>query len=62
MREREREFSKGSDGLFGGSETLEGDFSNGLYGHMDFLMDCKLRCVYGQIKSSLKSSGILIIN
>ena len=31
----------GSDGSFGGSGTLEGDFLNGLHGDMDFLMDCK---------------------
>ena len=43
---------RGSDGSFGGSGTLEGDFSNGLYGDMDFLMDCKLRCVYGKIMNS----------
>ena len=40
---------RGSDGLFGGSGLLEGDFLNGLYGDMDFSMDCKLRCVYGRI-------------
>ena len=28
-------------GLFGGSWSLEGDFLNGLYGDMDFSMDCK---------------------
>ena len=32
---------RGSDGSFGGSGMLEGDFSNGLYGDMDFSMDCK---------------------
>ena len=32
---------RGSDGSFGGSGMLEGDFLNGLHGDMDFLMDCK---------------------
>ena len=43
---------RGSDGLFGGSGTLEGDFLNGLYGDMDFSMDCKFRWVYGRIMDS----------
>ena len=32
---------RGSDGSFGGSGKLEGDFSNRLYKDMDFSMDCK---------------------